>query len=116
MKLSLAVKETREITVVHCRGRLVYRNEAAALSGRLSEILPRTRQLVLDLSGVESIDGAGLGGLVALMNTAHATGGMVKLAAPRKWVRNLLQLTNLSSLFEIYPTLEDALVSLGQPA
>jgi anti-anti-sigma factor len=116
LKLSLEVSEGREATVIYCKGRLVYRDEAAALSGKVSEILPETRQLVLDLSGVESIDSAGLGELIAVRQLADGSGCPVRLAAPSRRVQGLLHLTKLTSIFEVFPTLEDALLSWGQPA
>ena len=80
------------------------------------EILSHTRQLVLDLSAVEMIDSAGLGELVAVLKLARASRSTIKLAAPSRRVHALLKLTNLSSLFEIHGTKEDALGSLRESA
>jgi anti-anti-sigma factor len=66
---------------------------------------------VLDLSEVEMMDGAGLGELVILRARAQAAGSAMKIADPSNLVRELLDLTNLSSVFEIYPTVEDAVQS-----
>ena len=117
MKLSLEIRATEDITVVHCRGRIVYRDEAAALSDKVAGLLPRTRRLVLELSAVEMIDGAGLGELAVILMWAQAGGCSVKLAAPSDRIRKLLVLTNLTSVLEIYPTLDDAILSFrGQVA
>jgi anti-anti-sigma factor len=116
LKLSLETRESGEVTVVYCRGRVVYRDEAAALSRKVSELFPGARRLVLELSGVESIDSAGLGGLVSVFQAAQASGAAVSLVAPSKRVHTLLRLTNLTSLFEVYPSLPEALVGWEQPA
>jgi len=68
------------------------------------------------LSAVEMIDSAGLGELVAVLKLARASQSRVKLASPSRRVHALLTLTNLSSLFEIHRTTEDALDSLRQSA
>jgi len=107
----LEVRESPGIGVLYCKGRIVYREEASGLSGKVLEILSRARQVVLDLSGVEIIDGAGLGELVTVLNLANAKGGVVKLAAPNRLVYSLLKLTKLTSLFEIHPTVGDAILS-----
>ena len=89
----------------------MYREEAAALSRTASAILHDSKSIVLDLGGVERIDSAGLGELVLVRMTAEARGGVVALACPNRRVRELLDLTNLSSVFEIYPTVADALAT-----
>jgi len=50
--------------IIHCEGRIVYRDEAAALSRVVGEALQDTREVILDFEGVESLDSAGLGELV----------------------------------------------------
>ena len=115
MKLNLEVRESLGMAVVYCKGRLVYRDEAAALSAMVSEMLSSVRQVVLDLSGVEAIDSAGVGELVAVLNQANARATAVRLVAPSQRVYSLLKLFNLTSLFEIHPTLGEAVLA-GQQA
>ena len=115
LKLSLEVRESLGMAVVYCKGRLVYRDEAAALSAGVSEVLSCVRQVVLDLSGVEAIDSAGVGELVAVLNQANTRGIAVRLVAPSQRVYSLLKLFNLTSLFEIHPTLGEAVLA-GQQA
>lgn len=90
--------------MICCAGRIVRGIEVAALSEQITERLARTRRLVIDLRGVEMIDAAGLGELASLAVTAQTSDCSIKLAAPSDFVRQLLELTNLASLFEIYPT------------
>ena len=115
-KLSLEIRVSDDVTVVCCRGRIVY-DEAATLSGKLAELLPHSRQVVLDLSGVKMMDGAGLGELVVLLMWAQANQGTIMLAAPNSRVHELLELTRLASVFEIHPRVEDAILAFrGQLA
>jgi anti-sigma B factor antagonist len=117
VKLNLEIRETEDVTVIHCRGRIAYRDEAVALHNKVAELLPDSQQIVLELSGVEMIDSAGLGELVGILMSARASGCSIKLAAPRQNVREVLLLTNLASVFEIHPTVDEAvLTSRGQMA
>jgi anti-sigma B factor antagonist len=109
LNLSLEVRMSEDVAVVACKGRIVYCNEVAALSYAVDELLPRARQLVLELSQVETMDGAGLGELLALLARAQARGCTMALAAPSKGVRELLDLTRVASAFEIHATVNDAL-------
>ena len=108
MKLSLEIRTHEDVTVVYCQGRIAYGEEAATLSVKVAELLARTRYLVLELSGVEMIDSAGLGELVVLFMWSQAAGCCLKLAAAPRHIRELLELTNLTSVLEIHPTLEGA--------
>ena len=110
LTLRFETRESPEMAVVYCKGRLVYSDQGTTLSAKVLDVLSRTRQVVLDLSGVEIIDGFGLGELVTVLNLANAKGSMVKLAAPNRLVYSLLKLTKLTSLFEIHPTLSEVSV------
>jgi anti-sigma B factor antagonist len=110
LKLSTEIEVHEDVTVVYCHGRIAFRDEALALSHVVDELLPHAHQLVLDLRHIEFIDGAGLGRLLAILHRVHANGGSLRLASPNRATLNLLQLTNLDTVFEIYPALEDALL------
>jgi len=109
LKLSVETCRSGDVIVVHCEGRIVYRDEAAALSRVVTEALQHGKEIILDLAAVPMIDSAGLGELVVLHMSADRSGNSLKLAGPSPLLCELFDLTNLSSLFEIYPTLDDAL-------
>ena len=111
MKLSLETRNRGDVMIVHCHGRIVYRDEAAALSRLVGEILDQGGKVVLDLSGVSSLDSAGIGELVFLHTWARSRNADLKCASPSPLVRELLDLTNLNSVFEIHSSMEDALSS-----
>lgn len=111
LKLSLETWNCGDVIVVYCQGRIVYRDEASALSQMVGEFLRHGDKVVLDLSGVSSIDSAGIGELVLLHTLAHSQNAYMKYASPSPLVRELLGLTNLDSVFEIHPSLFDALAA-----
>ena len=114
LRLSLETRVAEDVTVICCKGRIAYRAEAAALSGEFAELAPQTRRVVIDLSGVEMIDAAGLGALISVALTAQASLCSVTLAAPANLIRELLELTKLTSVFEVHPTLDAATVAFRQ--
>ena len=114
LKLSLETRNRGDVIIVHCQGRIVYRDEAAALSRVVGEVLPQARKLVLDLSGVSSIDSAGIGELALLQSLAQGQNVSLKCAAPTPLVRSLLDLTNLDSVLEVHPSLDAALASFRE--
>jgi anti-sigma B factor antagonist len=117
LRLSLETRVTEDVAVIYCKGRIAYGIEAAAFSDEIAEIAPQTRRVVIDLSGVEMIDAAGLGKLVSVAVAAQASECSIMLASPGDFIRRVLTLTNLSSVFEVYPSLDAAILSFnGQPA
>jgi len=114
VKLDLETRAIEDVTVLYCKGRFTYRDEATAFSEKIAELLPNVRQVAVDLSGLEVIDSAGLGELVVVHMWIRASGCSLKLAGANPRVRELFELTNLLSVFDVHPTLDDALLSFQQ--
>jgi anti-sigma B factor antagonist len=114
LKLSLETRSHGDVVIVHCQGRIVYRDEAIALSRVVGEILHNTNKLVLDLSGVTAMDSAGIGELALLQTWAQDRNAEFKCAAARPLIRTLLDLTNLDSVVEVHPSIEAALLSFSE--
>jgi len=102
--LRVELRVVGETVIVACRGRVVYREEAAGLTGQVSELLSDYSQVILNFAGVESVDSGGLGSLAMLCLFAKATGSRVSLCSVPPQVEKLLRLTNLSTVLEIHPT------------
>lgn len=109
MKLSLETRQRGDVIIVYCQGRIIYRDEAAALSRLVGEVLEGDGKVVLDLSGVSSIDSAGIGELVLLHTWAQSKNADLKYASPSPLVRDLLDLTHLNSVLDIHPSVGEAL-------
>ena len=65
--------------------------------------------IVLDLSGVSFIDSSGLGVLVVALKRLRFRGGALRLAGCQPPVRTVLDITALSRIFFMYPTVDAAL-------
>jgi anti-sigma B factor antagonist len=104
----MELKNYQGLTVLRCLGRISYREEATQFSKKVADLLPQTNHLIVDLSGIEVVDSAGLGELVMVLLWSRASECSIKIAAPRANVLETLRLTNLVSVLEIYPTIEDA--------
>ena len=107
--LNVTIQHSEDMAVLRCVGRIVAGDEANILRKAVqSEVNSRT--VVLDLTGVDAIDGGGMGVLVFLQGWARATEVDLKLMNPTSRVRELFALTNLDSVFEISSS-EDAVSS-----
>jgi anti-sigma B factor antagonist len=114
LALSLEAQRPGGAVVLHCQGRLMFQNEVRTLSGLVAEVLPSARRMIVDLSGVESIDSAGLGELALTHLWAEAAGFELKFAGPRKSILELFELTNLMSILDMYPSVPEAMAAIRQ--
>jgi anti-sigma B factor antagonist len=83
-------------------------DESAKLRHVVKEALAECNQIVLDLGGVTHIDSTGLGVLVGLLASARNVGGGIKLANLNPRLRDLLGITRLLTIFEVFDTAGDA--------
>jgi anti-sigma B factor antagonist len=66
-------------------------------------------RLVVDLSGADYMDSAGLGTLVGMLKRVKEAGGVMAIAGPQPRVRRLFEITGLDQIFSIYQDLDTAM-------
>jgi anti-sigma B factor antagonist len=99
------------VTIVVCSGRIVFGEESGGLRESLKKLLSGTKKIVLNLSGVNYIDSGGLGTLVGIYSSARAAGADIKLTGLGQRLRDVLAITKLSTVFEVYDTEQEAIAS-----
>lgn len=100
MSFRVSTEQIDDVAVLQCLGRIVDPEALSRLKAAVTS-LSQLRVVVLDLSGVEMVDARGLGMLVFLHNWACATGIQVKLVNPSKLVREMLEVTGLTSVLHV---------------
>lgn len=116
MQLSLNTRTVDGVLVVDCHGRIVFGEESAMLRDKLRELISENKRIVLNLGGVNYIDSGGLGTLVSLYTTSRNSGGAIKLANLTQRVGDLLQVTKLVTVFEVYNREQQAIDSFRKGA
>jgi anti-sigma B factor antagonist len=116
MQLKLTTRTVDGVAVVDCGGRIVFGDESTLVRDTVKKLIGENKKIVLNLAGVTYIDSGGLGTLVGLYTTAHNAGGAVKLAHLTERVTDLLQVTKLVTVFEVYDTVEKAVESFRKGA
>jgi len=116
MQLKLATQTKDGILVVGCIGRIVFGEESSLLRETLKKAVSENNRIVLNLGETNYIDSGGLGTLVALRTTAQNAGGTIKLANLTKRVGDLLQVTKLLTVFDVYNSEAEAVESFRKAA
>ena len=116
MQLRISNRTLEGVLVVDCDGRIVFGEESAALRDAVRRFITENSRIVLNLGGVNYIDSGGLGTLVSLYTTARNAGGAIKLANLTQRVGDLLQVTKLVTIFEVFDSDEAAVQSFRKAA
>ena len=108
MPLKMETDISGDVVILHCAGRLVFGDETVAFRERIRNILLGTPLIVVNLSGMEYIDGGGLGTLVGMLASTRNRHGEIKLVHPNQRVVDLLQRTRLNTVFKSYESDDEA--------
>jgi anti-sigma B factor antagonist len=111
MPLILKTRLCRNVQIVQCHGRIVAGDEVKSLEAALDMASREVPRIVLNVSDVDRVDSEGIGMLVRFAPRVRKRGGDLRWAAPQAFVVNLLHLTMLSGVFQMYPTEDEAILS-----
>ncbi len=111
MQLKTSTRIFGGTVIIDCSGKIVFGDETAYLRQLVKDLLNESQQVVLNLAGVNYIDSSGVGTLVGLYASAKAANAALKLAALSGRVKDVLVITKLGTIFEIYNTVEEAAAS-----
>ena len=112
MALAIASREVDGVTVVELSGRITLGEGSVQLRDAIRDLIAKgQRHILLDLGDVNYIDSSGLGELVSAYTTAKNQGAALKLLKLTKKVHDLLQLTKLYTVFDIYDDEASAIAS-----
>jgi anti-sigma B factor antagonist len=102
MGMEVSEANANDVSIVALNGRLDAASAKSVLAG-IKELVKRNRfNIILDMSGVEFIDSAGVGILLASYRAVDAKGGALKICAIQNQVKSIFSLTRLSKFFEIF--------------
>jgi len=117
MALRATHRDAGPSTVVDLSGKITLGEGSALLRKTVRGLLDEKRtHIVLNLADVDYIDSSGIGELVSAYTTVKNRGGDLKLLHLTKKVHDLLQLTKLYTVFEVYTEERAALNSFQQAA
>ena len=112
MALEIQQREREGIVILDLKGRVTVGPEASALRDKVAELVAAgMRNIVLDLHAVDYIDSTGLGALVMCATTLRRNSGSMKLLNLQRRNIELLVMTKLATVFEIFTDEQDAVNS-----
>ena len=101
--MKVSVKEAGKVRIIDLKGKITLGSGDLELRKAVQEQLDAgNTSIVLNMQGIDYIDSAGLGELVACKKRASAKGGNVKLVMPSESVYKVLSIVSLHLVFEIF--------------
>jgi anti-sigma B factor antagonist len=111
MSFEIRDSEREGICILALKGRLTV-GESSSLRDKINEVLAAGhKNVILNLQHVDYIDSTGLGSMVICFTTLKKAGGALKLVNPNKRNIELLLLTKLHTIFEVFSDEQDAVNS-----
>jgi anti-sigma B factor antagonist len=109
--MEFSFSNQNSVGVFQLKGNLIGETDGVPITESFSEQLGKgITQFVIDLSELQHINSTGLGVLITLLTKARKVGGEVNLANPSDYIKNLLLITKLNTIFKIHSTVDDALL------
>jgi anti-sigma B factor antagonist len=110
--LKTTTREVDGVTVVALDGRIVLGEESNALREKVKSLVAEgKKKIVLNMANISFIDSAGLGTLVAAHHSAKGQGASLRLCHLGAKFSEVLQITKLMTIFEVYNTEAEAVAS-----
>jgi len=110
--LEISKREREGIVILDLKGRLVVGDGATAVRDTITRLRDEGKnRIILNLQHVDYIDSSGLGTLVICFTSLQRSGGALKLTGLNRRNIELLVLTKLSTVFEVFDNEDDAVNS-----
>lgn len=104
------------VTILDLTGELRSGESRVALQEAIGRLTGEGRnQILLNLAGLSAIDASGLGELLQSNVGLNQGGGQLKLLHPARALREMMSITELSSVFDMFESESEAVAAFGKP-
>jgi len=115
--LKMTYREVNGVSVVALDGRIVLGEESNALREKVKSLIAEgKKKIVLNMDNVTFIDSAGLGTLVAAHHSVKTQGASLRLCHLGSKFQEVLQITKLLTVFDVYNSEAEAVASFSKGA
>jgi anti-sigma B factor antagonist len=114
VSVKLTARHVGDVTVIDAAGRITLGEGASAFRDMLRDLAAKgDKKILLNLGEVSYIDSSGIGEMVSGFTTLTNHGGQLKLMGLSKRVKDLLQITKLYTVFEVFENEADGIRSFS---
>ena len=111
-ELSINERQAGDVTVLDMSGKITIGEGSVALRAAIRRLLEEgKKRILLNLAGISYVDSSGIGELVSSYTAINKEGGQLKLLNLTQKIQDLLTITKLLTVFDVYDSEADALNS-----
>ena len=111
-ELNINERQAGDVTVLDMSGKITIGEGSVSLRSAIRRLLEEgKKRILLNLSAVSYIDSSGIGELVSSYTAINKEGGQLKLLNLTQKIKDLLTITKLLTVFDVYDSEADALNS-----
>jgi anti-sigma B factor antagonist len=114
--MEIRERQLERVVILDVEGRLVLGVEDRLKDKVNSLLLQRRQEILLNLRDVSQLDTSGLAAITSIRGAVERHGGRIKLLDLPKRVHDLLVVTRLITLFEVFESEQEAVNSFGEQA
>jgi len=101
--MKIETRTVGDVRILDCSGKITLGEGTMAVRNSVRDILNRdVKKIVLNLADVNYIDSSGIGELVSTYTTVTNNGGQLKLLNLTKKIQELLTITKLMTVFQVF--------------
>jgi anti-sigma B factor antagonist len=113
--LTIRERQVRGVVIVDLEGSITLGDTNRKLHDAMKQIVTEDKkEVILNLADVQRIDSSGLGEIVAGFTTLKSIGGTLKLVNLPEYVADLMMMTKLLTVFEVFDDEREAIDSFGE--
>jgi anti-sigma B factor antagonist len=110
--INIAERQAGDVTILDLNGKVTIGEGSVALRNAIRRLLGEGKnKILLNLGGVGYIDSSGIGELVSSFTAVNKEGGTLKLLNLTQKIQDLLAITKLLTVFDVFDSEADALKS-----
>ena len=103
MSVKLTTRQVGDVIVIDAAGRITLGEGSSAFRDLIKDLKDKeSKKVLVNMADVSYIDSSGIGELVSGFTTISNAGGKLKLVNLNKRVQDLLQITTLYTVFDVY--------------
>ncbi len=111
--MEFTTTEKNGITILHLSGKIMGGPEATEINEKINQLIDsNNKKIVIDLVSVDWMNSSGLGILIGAVTVLKNSNGVLCLINVSERIQNLLKITKLNTVFDIYDNFDEAAAAI----
>ncbi len=112
--MTITERKNGDVTILDVEGKILLGEGDVQLNKKISDLISRKEtRILLNLTNVPYMDSGGLGEVVRSYTTVKREGGELKLAGVTSRIKDLMTITKLHTIFDIFDSEDEAVASFA---